>query len=186
MQVVFRLRNNRLDMTVYNRSNDIIWGAYGANVVQFSTLHEYVAAHLFVKVGTYYHVSNSYHVYTGGRGGEKYEELVDNLDEIISNIPIYNHNTNMSITGDDIINGFDTDMLHFFYRYDNAGIDGALNSLYGTDYFNKLVIPMLEVWKEHKSKHPVSAVDLLENIESENWKQACSDWLLKRYNKGIA
>ena len=32
--VVFRKRGKVLDMTVYNRSNDMLWGAYGANVVQ--------------------------------------------------------------------------------------------------------------------------------------------------------
>lgn len=53
-----------LDITVANRSNDMIWGCYGANAVQFSVLQEYLAAHLGLKVGTYYQVSNNYHVYT--------------------------------------------------------------------------------------------------------------------------
>lgn len=34
----------RLDMTVCCRSNDIIWGAYGANAVHFSMLQEFLAA----------------------------------------------------------------------------------------------------------------------------------------------
>jgi hypothetical protein len=48
---------------VFNRSNDMIWGAYGANAVQFSFLQEYLAAAIGAWVGTYRQVSNSFHVY---------------------------------------------------------------------------------------------------------------------------
>src|SRR5688572_2790640 len=54
---------NQLHMTVTCRSNDIIWGAYGANAVHFSALHEYMAARLGLKVGVYYHLSNNFHAY---------------------------------------------------------------------------------------------------------------------------
>ena len=33
----------KLCMTVCNRSNDMLWGAYGANVVHMSMLQEFVA-----------------------------------------------------------------------------------------------------------------------------------------------
>ena len=52
-----------LDMTVCCRSNDIVMGAYGANAVHFSVLQEYVASMVGVEVGTYYQVSNNYHLY---------------------------------------------------------------------------------------------------------------------------
>lgn len=53
-----------LDLTVANRSNDVIWGAYGANAVQFSVLLEYMAAKIGALPGTYTQISNNYHVYT--------------------------------------------------------------------------------------------------------------------------
>lgn len=53
-----------LDITVTCRSNDLIWGAYGANAVHFSVLQEYLAARIGVGVGVYYQVSNNMHVYT--------------------------------------------------------------------------------------------------------------------------
>jgi thymidylate synthase len=52
-----------LDITVCCRSNDIIWGAYGANAVHFSVLQEYLAARIGVGVGRYYQVSNNFHAY---------------------------------------------------------------------------------------------------------------------------
>lgn len=54
---------DRLDMTVFCRSNDAIWGAYGANAVHFSFLQEYVASALGLAVGHYHQISNNLHVY---------------------------------------------------------------------------------------------------------------------------
>jgi len=61
--VAFSARDGYLDMTVFNRSNDMIWGAYGANAVQFSFVQEYIAGAIGAHVGTYTQVSNSFHVY---------------------------------------------------------------------------------------------------------------------------
>ena len=52
-----------LNMTVSNRSNDLVWGAYGANVVHMSILHEYIAAQSNFKLGTYYQCSSNLHLY---------------------------------------------------------------------------------------------------------------------------
>ena len=62
--VLPRVNNGCLDITVMNRSNDIIWGLYGENHVQFSLLQEYIAASLGIPIGTYWHVSNNFHGYT--------------------------------------------------------------------------------------------------------------------------
>jgi hypothetical protein len=58
-----RIIDGRLDLTVFNRSNDAIWGAFGANVVHFSILQEYLAAQLRLPIGSYYQISNNFHVY---------------------------------------------------------------------------------------------------------------------------
>lgn len=63
-QVVFDVRNGRLNMTVFNRSNDIWWGAYGANAVHFSVLQEFVATASGNRIGVYRQVSNNFHLYT--------------------------------------------------------------------------------------------------------------------------
>jgi thymidylate synthase len=53
-----------LNMTVCCRSNDMLWGAYGANVVHFSILQEVIAHSLRVDMGVYRQFSNNFHVYT--------------------------------------------------------------------------------------------------------------------------
>jgi len=60
----------RLDMVVFNRSNDVIWGCYGANAVHFSVLQEYLASEIGCEVGTYTQVSVNWHAYV-----EQYEKL---------------------------------------------------------------------------------------------------------------
>lgn len=52
-----------LDLTVFCRSNDIILGAYGANAVHFSVLHEYMAMWIGVPPGSYTQVSVNWHAY---------------------------------------------------------------------------------------------------------------------------
>jgi hypothetical protein len=66
--------DGRLNLTVYNRSNDMVWGAYGANAVHFSVLQEYLAAMIGVPVGQYWQVANNFHAYltTLGKAGEEW------------------------------------------------------------------------------------------------------------------
>lgn len=52
-----------LDLCVFCRSNDIVWGAYGANAVHFSFLLEYMARWIGVPVGRYSQISINYHGY---------------------------------------------------------------------------------------------------------------------------
>lgn len=63
-QIFFqRDADGRLAMMVTNRSNDLVWGAYGANAVHFSFLQEFVAASLGWEVGFYHQVSMNTHLY---------------------------------------------------------------------------------------------------------------------------
>ncbi len=55
--------SGKLDMTVTNRSNDVVWGAYGANAVHMSLLQQYIAAWVGVPVGHYWQISNNFHGY---------------------------------------------------------------------------------------------------------------------------
>ena len=75
--VAFKLREDRLYMTVFNRSNDLHWGLYAVNVYQFSILQEYIAARLQVELGTQTHISNSLHVYTDELGARITKRMMD-------------------------------------------------------------------------------------------------------------
>jgi hypothetical protein len=78
--VMFKLRNNRLHMTVLNRSNDLHWGLFGVNLPTFGILQEYIAAYLDVEMGTQTHLSNSLHIYTGGPGMRENYRITERME----------------------------------------------------------------------------------------------------------
>ncbi len=55
--------HGELNLTVFCRSNDVVWGAYGANAVQFSMLLEYMARWIGCPVGAYTQISVNWHGY---------------------------------------------------------------------------------------------------------------------------
>lgn len=61
--VFLKLRDNRLNLTVLCRSNDIIWGCYGTNCVQFAMIQQRIAMELGCGLGTLTQVSDSFHAY---------------------------------------------------------------------------------------------------------------------------
>lgn len=61
--IYFDCRGNKLNMTVCNRSNDLLWGCYGANVVHMSILQEVIAHGVGLEMGVYRQFSNNLHVY---------------------------------------------------------------------------------------------------------------------------
>lgn len=63
IKLMFNRNEEALDMVVFNRSNDMIWGAYGANAVHMSMLQEHIALAVGVNVGTYTQVSADFHAY---------------------------------------------------------------------------------------------------------------------------
>jgi len=59
----FLIRDGKLDLTIFNRSNDLNWGLAHTNVVQFSVLLETMAMLLDIPVGNQIHMINSLHIY---------------------------------------------------------------------------------------------------------------------------
>jgi Thymidylate synthase len=53
----------KLNLTVFQRSGDILWGVYGANCVHFSYLQEHMANQIGCSVGTYTHICVNFHAY---------------------------------------------------------------------------------------------------------------------------
>ena len=62
--IQFLVRDNKLHMHVYVRSNDLIWGLTGINYFEFSVLQELVASWIGVEVGNYIHSAMSLHMYS--------------------------------------------------------------------------------------------------------------------------
>lgn len=184
MSIVFRIRNDLLDMTVYNRSNDMIWGAYGANVVQFSMIQEYVAAWLNIPMGTYTQVSNSFHVYTEGPGGEAFRRVLEGFDDTYNPYEFVGNTVTMSHLD---IPEFEHDLKQFFKIYDKYGLaEVGETNYWRSKYFDRLVLPMLCTHLVHKEHGPKIAQQTIPYIEADDWCMAVNDWLQIRADKKAA
>ena len=60
--VQFTILNNRLNMSVVMRSNDL-WYGFCNDQYQFSMLQKMIAERLNIKIGTYYHFAHNLHLY---------------------------------------------------------------------------------------------------------------------------
>jgi hypothetical protein len=162
--VNFRLRSKRLHMTVFCRSNDIIWGCYGANVVHFSMLQEYVASHLKVTCGTYTQVSDSFHAYCDRPDWAKLSHPNSGAYED----PYYDAWYMRLLQYGENISEFDRDLKNFFHQQDHP------DSLrfHRTEFFCKVVIPMLAAWENRDPKHL--------HQELLDWHIAGRAWLERR------
>jgi hypothetical protein len=80
-QIFLAIREGYLNMTVVNRSNDIVWGAFGTNSVHFTFLQELLACAIGVPVGRYYVMSNNFHMYDSVEGYARFKQLGSVVDK---------------------------------------------------------------------------------------------------------
>ena len=71
VQVMFKIRDDALDMTVVNRSNDLLWGLNTVNIPQFAFLQTTVANAVGIDVGKQFHMIDSLHMYVAHPPQEK-------------------------------------------------------------------------------------------------------------------
>ena len=72
----FMIVDGKLNLYVWMRSNDFIWGAQAVNIPNFTLMQQYVAKILNVPMGSYFHVVDNFHFYESSR------ELVETLAEV--------------------------------------------------------------------------------------------------------
>lgn len=155
-----------LDMTVCNRSNDLLWGMLGANVVHMTYLQELIALGAGLKVGKYQVVTNNCHVYTdrpdvktflaGPPGDYDYYRHVD-----INTFPI-------------LWDGETSDQLledcEVFVR--NPADDVKYNTIWMTE----VVVPMYVVWVSRRLGLNYD----LDKIKATDWRRACQQWIERK------
>ena len=76
----FLIRNNKLDMIVNMRSNDIFLG-FPYDIFNFTMWQEYVACKLNIEMGTYTHIANSLHFYEKNREKIVEASLTEEIEE---------------------------------------------------------------------------------------------------------
>lgn len=176
--------NGALDLVVFCRSNDIIWGTYGANAVHFSMLLEYMAGLIEKPIGTYYQVSSNWHAY------------LDTLSQC-ANIPRMDYD-------DPYSNGLVTPLAMLPSHRDSALLDRDINQLLafadqdalshqtfvGGTPWSRMAVQLLMAHEYYRTlsgeaKYMV-AKETLQNFpdwESVDWLVAGYQWLERRHKK---
>ena len=184
LSIHFQVRNSALDMTVFNRSNDIIWGTYGANAVHFSMLQEFMAAHVGVPIGRYWQVSDNWHAYMA-----PYKKIVGLADKAFQPYRIvqwtspYEHIEN-GVTPYRMINGpVDTWLaeLNMFLEEGNEALG------YTDPFFRRVALPMLRAHTIYKGGTNLdkpqrfsTARVAAQDIAATDWRRAALEWIERR------
>ena len=178
-QVIFsRTAEGAIDMTVCNRSNDMVWGCYGANAVHFSFLQEFVAAGIGCPVGTYYQMSNNLHAYMS---------TFDQVASLTDNLPTLD-----DPYADGRVKPYPLCQTPILEWTQDLGMFMECGPIIGfrDPFFRRVVTPLWNAYRAYKDGNGVArydaALEILQQCHATDWKLACEEWLLRRKTKFLA
>ncbi len=182
--VTFQVNSGALDMVVFNRSNDIVWGCYGANAVHFSMLLEYMCAATQLPMGTYTQISVNWHAYTATL--DKVRALEEHCGDAYERLygmagppnPYQGENCVAPYT---MIN---TD-IPTWERNLQMFLDEGSNAMGYTDpFFRCVAVPILVTHQKYKNvEGPArfeAALQACSHIKATDWRYAIQQWLERR------
>lgn len=177
----FDCRGGVLNMTVCNRSNDMLWGCYGANAVHFSILQEYMAARIGVPVGVYRQVSNNLHLYTDI---VKREDIVLLANDVARTDRYLLSHRGKPVTPlvDCPIDDWHDDLHSFFHH---GGLWNE-HTCWKSKFIGETVVPMFRAHWHWRNKEYDTAMEEAKIITSWEWRTACVEWLERREAKRAA
>jgi hypothetical protein len=178
--IMLDIVDEALNMTVCNRSNDAIWGAYGANAVQFSVLQEWLASSIGVGVGYYVQQSNNLHIYPDNPFwidflADKHDAgHVTNpyISKVVCPKPLARSPAEASL--------FRKDCMALNYEAEHGAGLRVLAEVGDTEYFQTVVSPMLYAYAAHRDGDYRRAWELTHAIQAEDWRLACTQWVDRR------
>lgn len=176
----FKIRSGCLCMVVCCRSNDIIWGCYGANAVHFSVLLEYMAARIGVPVGTYTQISDSWHAYT-----ERWEKYVVKSDPRLPDPYGASSTPGVSVGPYPLMTDsstFDMELNRWIASTEMPLLDELK---FSNPFFPQVAQPLFMAWQNIKNKNYENAMLLLQSCRAQDWKRAAEQWVNRRRAKVV-
>lgn len=169
-----------LNMVVFNRSNDLVWGMLGANVVQFSMLQEYLAAYLGLDVGRYDQVTADLHAYTDTWEPEKW----------LADAPHWQHAYEQRGWSPTplvaYLKAFER-QLPDFVEYHKEWRHGKPLPGWTEPFLKDVAHPMCMVYGFYKRGEYKSCLRWLEMVASPDWRTAAQGWVARRLaRKGVS
>lgn len=160
--ITFRIIDNRLHMFVFNRSNDIMWGMLGANVVHMTVLQEVMAARLGVGMGHYTVMTSNAHFYV-----EKHD-LKAQRDAALTYYDRY---------GDPNVSYYDIKFPDMSFWDIRSACSAALETRKAPEgtWLADVVCPAMEAYLDRSN----GCLDKVQLIKAPDWRIACHEWLLR-------
>lgn len=164
-----------LDMTVCCRSNDMIFGGYGANAVHFSVLQEYLAARIGVDVGTYTQLSNNFHVYKDV-WARRQPSAFGHVS--LPCAPMFTVPTTADRDVEALMLWHDEVIRHDGLYTSNLDVPA-----FGSPWFLETAVPMIIAHAYHRQGSLGTALGFAEQVSCPAWRRAATEWLERRRRK---
>jgi hypothetical protein len=173
-------QKKELDMTVCCRSNDMVWGAYGANAVHMSVLQEYMAAAVGVEVGTYWQLSNNFHAYYTTMQPLLDEGLIDSADDGMRSVQSSDPYAlglvePFPLVQTDIVE-WGQDLMMFLEEGPVIGLRDP--------FFRRVATPMWNAYHHLKNLDNElrfdEAKEIMAQCSATDWRLACNQWIDRR------
>jgi thymidylate synthase len=176
---------SRLDMTVFNRSNDLIWGCCGANAVHFPILQEYIAGRLGLEVGYYWQVTTNLHLYQFHinmmekrmGGGELLTGLLtdSNPDRYERTQPLMMFPSVFDEELQEVMGWIDD-----IHQNREVFLDNISNR-----FLRDTVLPMAMAHQHYKNEEIKLAFEHMATVTAEDWREAGKQWLNRRCDEQV-
>lgn len=188
-QIFFKVsETGALNMTVCNRSNDLVWGCYGANAVHMSFLQEYIAIALGRPVGRYWQVSDDLHVYENVRA--QVAPLAAKInDPHLTRRPIggrYQHRNPY----DEFSGHAHVPLVVSFgdFHHDlELFLDGEMDGVVLSPFLRDVAVPMWRAFQAYRNKSDIdrfgTALRHVEAVAAPDWKRAATEWIARRASR---
>lgn len=169
-QLVFDIVRDRVNLTVFNRSNDFWWGNAGSNIVHFSFLLEVVALAVGKPLGRLRTMINNLHIY----------------DKSVYDASKYLENPPSSADYDMYLQGVkpypimrEGEGIHTWLEHATRFCTNPFTydrTLY--PFFREVAYPMAMV--SHARKNGETGLKWAKAVAAEDWRIAVTDWIERR------
>lgn len=170
-QAYFRVVDGLLNMYVMNRSNDLIWGALGANVVHMTMLHELISLATRIEMGEYSVFTTNLHIYESVPNFEYYNQAtLDDTHDVYKRIgnvyvPLLQENESYA--------DFVADCIDLVHSY--SGSSPRIR----TFWMRHVGSEIYKVWLRRKLGLSFDTADIV----ADDWRIACNEWICRRNAK---
>ena len=170
-QLVFEVYEGRLNMTVFNRSNDAWFGYAGANIVHMTVIQEFVAYAVGVPVGRYRTFSTNLHLYTEMYAAEPLVHRPPSREEYDCYLQ------GEAAPAPLIVSGSYESFLGECYKVCSEPFNTEHEYLH--PFFNHVAVPMAMVSRVRKLKAG-DGRGWAAKIRASDWRRAVFDWIERR------